>query len=67
MPDHREKVRYYRNRSEECRRMAELSTGQIAEQYRQIAECYLQLAEAEERFANGGRRPSEPGAAEPHP
>ena len=37
MPDHQEKVRYYRNRSEECRRMAELSTGQIAEHYRRIA------------------------------
>lgn len=67
MPDHRDKVRYYRNRSEECRRIAELSTGQVAEHYRHIAECYVQLAEAEERFVNGARPFSKPGAAEPHP
>lgn len=67
MTDHREKVRYYRDRSEECSRMADLSPPAIAAHYRRMAECYLELAEIEERLANGGRRSSEPGASEPHP
>lgn len=65
MTDHWGKALHYRDRSEECRRLAELSTPQIATHYRRMAEHYLQLAEIEERLANPKGRPAEPGAVEP--
>jgi hypothetical protein len=65
MPDHLGKALHYRDRSEECRRLAELSTPQIAARYRRMAEHYLRLAEIEERLANPKGWPAETGAVEP--
>jgi hypothetical protein len=65
MTDHLGKALHYRDRSEECRRLAELSTAQIADHYRRMAAHYLELAEIEERLANHKGRPAEPGAVEP--
>ena len=65
MTDHWTKVRYYRDRAEECRRMAELSPADIADHYRRMAGHYLKLAETEEKLADHKRRSAESGPVEP--
>jgi hypothetical protein len=65
MKDHWGKALLYRDRSEECHRLAGLSEPQIAHDYRRMAQHYLDLAEIEERLANHKRSSVEPGGVEP--
>ncbi len=52
MSDSINKVQRYRERAEECRRLAEImKSGETSRHYAELAECYAALAEAEERFA----------------
>jgi hypothetical protein len=49
------KAQRYRNRAEECLRLAELLlVPEIAQHYRRISEHYLDMAEAEEAIATKG-------------
>jgi hypothetical protein len=49
------RARRYRDRAEECLRLAELATVQeIANHYRRISEHYLELAEADETVGTKG-------------
>jgi hypothetical protein len=52
MPNSISRVERYRDRAEECRRLANLTrASEISDHYAQVAQDYLALAEAEERFA----------------
>jgi hypothetical protein len=60
-----ERARRYRDRAEECLRLAELATvPEISKNYRRIFEHYLELAEAEEMVETKGdiRRSGDPTA-----
>lgn len=51
----RGKGQCYRNRAEECLRLAELvPVPEIAQHYRRISEHYLEMAEAEEAISTKG-------------
>jgi len=52
MPDSIRRAKLFRDRAEECHRLAEIMTASPAgRHYKEIAEHYLALAEAEERLA----------------
>jgi hypothetical protein len=58
MPDHSSRAVRYRDRADECRRLAELTSNisgarEISDHYRTIAEHYLALAHAEELLLPG--------------
>ena len=56
MSSHRRgRAQRYRDRAEECFRLADLvEVSEIAKQYRRIAEHYLELAETEEKIERRG-------------
>jgi hypothetical protein len=63
MPDSVSMAMRYRDRADECRRLAELTrniagAADVSGHYRRIAEHYIALAEAEEMLAE--KRPSPP-------
>ena len=54
MPDPVERARHFRNRAEECLRVADLVwSHELRERYRAIAGAYTALAETELVLANG--------------
>jgi hypothetical protein len=56
MPDPVERARHFRNRAEECLRLAELvGTDELRSYYRAIAGHYMAIAEAETLLANGAK------------
>ena len=59
MPDHLSRALRYRERADECRRLAELATSpEMRGDYAKLAEYYDQLSDAELASA-GVARPSE--------